>query len=122
MFATILKTPMQVLMPIIIMITMVGVYSINNSIFDLFLVMVFGVLGFYLKRTEYKPAPLVLGLVLGPTLERGLTQGLIIGDGNILSFFMRPISGGILLFAIALISYNVIICLTEKRKKTRCMR
>jgi putative tricarboxylic transport membrane protein len=99
------------------MITMVGVYSINNSIFDLFLVMTFGVLGFYMKRTEYKPAPLVLGLVLGPTLERGLTQGLIIGDGSILSLFMRPIAGGILVFALMLICYNAVCWIAEKRSK-----
>lgn len=107
MFATILKTPMKILLPLIIMITLVGAYSINNSIFDLFLVITFGVLGFYMKRTEFKPAPLIIGLVLGPTMERGLTQGLIIGDGNLLSFFMRPISGSILVLALLLICYNI---------------
>jgi putative tricarboxylic transport membrane protein len=117
MFATILKTPMKILMPIIIMITMVGVYSINNSIFDIMLVMIFGVLGFYMKRTDYKPAPLIVGLVLGPTLERGLTQGLIIANGDIWSFFMRPIAGTILVVALVLISYNVVNWLIAIKNK-----
>lgn len=118
-FATILKTPMKILMPLIIMITMIGVYSINNSIFDLFLVMTFGVLGFYLKRTEYKPSPLIIGLVLGPVMERGLTQGLIITNGDIGAFFMRPLAGSILAIALLLIVYHAakqVIALKGTRK------
>ncbi|MCE5286939.1 MAG: tripartite tricarboxylate transporter permease [Pelosinus sp.] len=116
-FASILKIPMQILLPLVIMITLVGAYSINNSIFDLFLVMVFGVLGFHMKRTEYKPAPLIVGLVLGPTMERGLTQGLIIENGSILSFFMRPIAGSFLLVAVLLIGYSLINWIIKRTPK-----
>lgn len=107
MFTYILKTPVNILMPIIVVITMTGAYSINNSIFDIGLLIGFGVLGFFMKRTGYEPAPLVLGLMLGPTIERGLAQGLIIGNGNIWSFFTRPISGTLLAIGMILIIYNI---------------
>ncbi len=106
-FAYILKTPINILMPVVIMITMAGAYSLNNSIFDLWLLVVFGLLGFFMKRTGYEPAPLAIGLILGPTLEIGLTQGLIIGNGDVWSLFMRPISGAILAIGIALILCNI---------------
>lgn len=108
MFAYILKTPINILMPIVLLVTMTGAYSLNNSIFDLWLLVIFGLLGFFMKRTGYEPAPLAIGLILGPTLERGLTQGLIIGDGNVWSLFTRPISGKILAVAIILIVFNIV--------------
>jgi putative tricarboxylic transport membrane protein len=108
LFAMVLKTPLNLLMPIVLILTLTGAYTINNSIVDLVLVSVFGILGFLMKRTGFAPAPLVIGLILGPTMERGLIQGLIIGNGDIWSFFMRPISGTILTFALLLIFYNIV--------------
>jgi putative tricarboxylic transport membrane protein len=108
LFANILKTPMNILMPIVAMITITGAYAINNSIFDLWLLLIFGVLGFFLKKTGFEPTPLVIGLILGPTLERGLAQGLIIGNGDIWSIFTRPIAGTLLGIAAAIIIYNLI--------------
>lgn len=108
LFAYILKTPLNILMPTVLMLTMVGAYSINNSIFELWLLIIFGIIGFFLKRTGYEPSPLIIGFILGPTLERGLVQGLIIGNGEILSLFTRPISGTLLVIAISLIFYNLV--------------
>lgn len=108
LFASILKTPINILMPIVLMLTMVGAYSINNNIFDLWLLIIFGVFGFFMKRIGYEPAPLVIGFILGPTLERGLVQGLIIGNGEILSLFTRPLSGTLLFIGVILILYNVV--------------
>jgi putative tricarboxylic transport membrane protein len=107
-FTTLLRIPVNILMPIVFMIIIIGVYSINNSFFDLWLLIIFGIFGFFMKRTGYEPAPLIIGLVLGPILERGLIQALIINDGNLLTFFMRPISGTILMLAFLLIIYNVV--------------
>lgn len=106
-FAYTLKIPMNIMLPTVVIITMTGAYSINSSIFDLGLLIFFGVLGFVMKHTGYDPAPLAIGLILGPTLERGLVQGLIIGDGNILSFFTRPISGIFLTIGVIIILYNI---------------
>ncbi|MPN49933.1 hypothetical protein SDC9_197557 [bioreactor metagenome] len=94
-------------MPIVLVVTITGAYSINNSFFDLALLIGFGILGFFMKRTGYDPAPLIIGLILGPTLETGLTQSLIIGNGNVWSFFTRPISGIILGIGLFIIIYNL---------------
>ena len=113
-FASLLKTPVNILMPIVLMITMTGAYSINNSLFDLGLLLVFGVLGFFMKRTGYEPAPLVIGLILGPALETGLTQSLIIGNGDVSTLFMRPISGTILTIGFLIILHNIVSWLGGK--------
>lgn len=107
-FASLLKTPLNILMPIVLVVTISGAYSINNSFFDLALLIGFGVLGFFMKRTGYDPAPLIIGLILGPTLETGLTQSLIIGNGNTWFFFTRPISGSILVIGLFIIIYNLV--------------
>lgn len=106
-FAAILKTPSNLLLPLILILTLTGAYTINNSLFDLLLLAVFGVLGFFMKKTGFEAAPLVVGLILGPILERGLVQGLIIGDGHLGFFFSRPISGSILALALLLLVYHL---------------
>ncbi len=106
-FTWILKIPINILMPIVLMITMTGAYSINNSIFDVALLILFGILGFFMKQADYEPAPLALGLILGPVLENGLAQGLIIGDGHIWFLFSRPISGTILWLGVGLLLFQL---------------
>lgn len=107
-FAYLLRTPIHYLMPIVLILTILGTYSMNNSLFDIILLLVFGVLGFLMKKTGYEPAPLVIGLILGPIMERGLTQSLILSNGQIGALFMRPISGMILWLGILLLLYQVI--------------
>ncbi|MDF2500054.1 MAG: protein of unknown function transrane [Anaerosporomusa subterranea] len=106
-FVQLLKTPLNILMPLIGAVTLTGAYVVNNSVFDVMWVIVFGVLGFLLRRSGFEPAPLIIGLVLGPELERGLVQGLIILDGNLWSLFSRPISGVILTLGAVFILYPV---------------
>lgn len=105
-FVQLLKTPLHILMPLVAAITLTGAYSINNSIFDLGWVIIFGVIGFLLRRAGFEPAPLVIGLVLGPELERGLTQGLIISNGNVWTLVSRPISATILSIGAIIMLYN----------------
>ncbi|KYZ75501.1 transporter [Anaerosporomusa subterranea] len=104
-FVQLLKTPLNILMPLVGAVTLTGAYVVNNSVFDVMWVIVFGVLGFLLRRSGFEPAPLIIGLVLGPELERGLVQGLIILDGSIWSLFTRPISGAILTLGAMFILY-----------------
>lgn len=105
-FVQLLKTPMYILMPLVAVVTLTGAYSINNSIFDLGWVIIFGVIGFLLRRAGFEPAPLVIGLVLGPELERGLAQGLIISNGNVWTLISRPISATILSVGAIVMLYN----------------
>ena len=71
---------------------MIGVYSINNSVFDIWVMIVFGVIGYIMKKCDYEPAPLLLAYVLGPMLEQALRQSLIMSNGSFSIFFVRPIS------------------------------
>lgn len=102
-FASMLKTPANILMPIVMVITFTGAYSTNNSIFDLVLLLILGVFAYFISKFGYSMAPLAVGLVLGSTIETGLVQGLIICNGNFLELMSRPIAGSILAFAIVLV-------------------
>lgn len=119
LFAYLLRTPIHILMPVVLIITITGAYSINNSIFDLVLLAAFGILGFFMKQTGYEPAPLALGLILGPTLETGLVQGLIIGDGNPWFFLSRPISGTILWCGVILLVFQAVKLIVRKQQSIR---
>jgi putative tricarboxylic transport membrane protein len=96
MFVKILKIRPAILAPITVLITLVGVYTVNNSVFDIVLVIVFGVLGYLMKKLGFDPGPLVLAFVLGTLLEDSLRRSLLIFDGDPTNFFTRPISGTLL--------------------------
>jgi putative tricarboxylic transport membrane protein len=100
LFVRALRIPYGILMPLIIVFCVTGAYSLKNSIFDVGQMIVFGVLGYAMRRLGYSPAALVLALVLGPMAERALRQSLIISDQGAAIFFMRPISGVLMVAAI----------------------
>lgn len=107
-FVQLLKTPLNILMPLVAILTLTGAYSINNSVSDLIWIVFFGMIGFFLRRTGLEPAPLIIGIVVGPELERGLIQGLIICNGSIWNMCARPISGTILTLGVIFILYNTV--------------
>jgi putative tricarboxylic transport membrane protein len=92
-FAQLLRTPIEILMPLVAMVVMVGGYVINNSMFDLWLLIVFGVLGYLMRLGSYNFTPMVIGLFLGPTMEKSFQQSMVMLDGNVLALFTRPLSG-----------------------------
>jgi putative tricarboxylic transport membrane protein len=92
LFVRALRVPYAVLMPIIIALCVTGSYSLKNSVWDVGQMLVFGMLGYAMKKLGYSPAALVLALVLGPLAERALRQSLIISDAGIGIFFLRPIA------------------------------
>ena len=87
-------------MPLIITISAVGVFATDNNIFDMWVMAVFGVIGYLMKKLDYPAAPAVLALVLGPMVEMSLRQSLTISHGNLSIFFTRPISGTLTVIAI----------------------
>ena len=93
LFVQIMKVPKQLLLPLIVLLCLVGVYSVNSSYVDLAVLIVFGVVGYVLRDIGYSPAPLVLALVIGPMMETALRQSLMTSQGDISALFMRPISG-----------------------------
>ena len=87
------------------LITLIGAYTVHNSVFDIGLVIAFGVLGYLMKKLGFDPGPLVLAFVLGSLLETSLRRSLLLFDGNPAGFLTRPISGTLfaLLVAVALL-------------------
>jgi putative tricarboxylic transport membrane protein len=122
-FVQLLKTPLNILMPLIALLTLTGAYSINNSMSDLVWIVLFGIIGFFLRRTGFEPGPLLIGVILGPGLEQGLVRGLIICDGNIWAMLTRPIAGSIFAIGVLVILYNTtcwIIKINKRRRGASC--
>jgi putative tricarboxylic transport membrane protein len=91
-FVRALRIPYGMLMPLIVVWCITGAYSLNNKLWDVGQMLVFGVLGYAMKKLDYSAAALTLALVLGPLAERALRQSLIISDAGVGIFFMRPIA------------------------------
>jgi putative tricarboxylic transport membrane protein len=104
LFVRVLQIPYAYLYPLIIMFCIVGVYLVNNSIVDVWIMLIMGVVGYGLRKFDFDPAPLVLGLVISPILEQSLRQSLIMSNGNYLIFFSRPISAGLMAVSIGLLA------------------
>lgn len=103
MWVQILRVPYRILFPLILLFCLIGVYSVNNSIVDIFVMVIFGVIGYLTRKTGYEPAPLILAVVLGPMFENAVRQSLIMSGGNFSIFFTKPISCGFVLLAIFLL-------------------
>lgn len=88
----ILRVPRERLMPIVFVLCMIGPYAITQRLFDVYVTLFFGILGFILREMKYPMAPLVLGLILGDILDKSLRRALVLSDGDFTPFFMRPIS------------------------------
>jgi putative tricarboxylic transport membrane protein len=107
-FVAVLRVPYRVLAPLIAIFCVVGVYSVNYSVFDLWIMLVFGVIGYLTNKMNYPQAPLVLALVLGGQLEVSLRQSLKMSEGDISTFFTRPISGVIMAVVIVIILWPIL--------------
>jgi putative tricarboxylic transport membrane protein len=103
----ILKVPYRILFPLILFICLIGSYSIQNSIFDVLLMLIFGIIGYLFRKFKYEPAPLIMAFVLGPLLEKSLRQSLLMSMGNFSIFFTRSISAFCLIIAILLLLLSI---------------
>ncbi|MCD2185005.1 tripartite tricarboxylate transporter permease [Rhizobium sp. GN54] len=91
------------LFPAVIAIIAFGIYGINNAMFEVVLVIGFGLLGYLMMKLDYPPVPLVLGMILGPILERGIRRTLVASDGDLSVFFRSPIAIGIIVVTVVLL-------------------
>jgi putative tricarboxylic transport membrane protein len=87
----ILLVPRERLMPVVFVLCVVGSFAITSRVFDIYVMLVFGLIGFVMRELKFNMAPLILGLVLGDLLEKNLTRGLVLSDGSLLPFFTRPV-------------------------------
>ncbi|MBM4331588.1 MAG: tripartite tricarboxylate transporter permease [Deltaproteobacteria bacterium] len=103
-WARMLKIPHKFLIPLILAFSVVGVYTVNNNLGEVWIMFVFGIIGYFMKKFGFPPAPVVLALVLTPLMEHALQQSLQMSRGNFSIFFTRPIS--LILLMVALISFS----------------
>jgi putative tricarboxylic transport membrane protein len=96
LFANLLRVPKKVLLPLVMLFCFTGMYSVNNSVPDIWMMLGMGVLGYLLRGWAYEGAPLLLGLVLGPKLEVAFRQSVMISHGDFGIFIERPISATLL--------------------------
>ena len=110
-----LTIPYRFLYPAILVFCCIGVYSVNNTSFDIYLTAIFGILGYIFIKLGCEPAPLLLGFVLGPMMEENFRRALLLSRGDYTVFLTRPLSGGLLIAA----SLLVLIVALPAFKKTR---
>ncbi|HSA90956.1 MAG TPA: tripartite tricarboxylate transporter permease [Burkholderiales bacterium] len=114
LFVRAVRIPYSVLLPLIVVFCVTGAYSLKNNVWDVGMMLVFGVVGYFMKKLGYSPAALVLALVLGPLAERALRQSLIISDAGLGILFMRPISGVLTALALAAVAVPVVRAFLRK--------
>src|SRR5262249_46795310 len=91
----VLRAPRNILMPVILLFCVVGSFAINNTVFGVLLILVFGLVAFFLEENGFPVAPAILGVVLGNMMEENFVTSMIKSDGDASAFFTRPIAGGL---------------------------
>ncbi len=117
MWVKVLEIPYKILFPLILLFCLIGAYSMNNVVFDLYVMLLFGLVGWIMRKFGYEGAPLILAYVLGPMLENSLRQSLLISKGSFLIFFSHPISAIALGFAALLLLSNLFPYFKKRRKE-----
>ena len=112
----ILKVPYPILFPMILLFCLIGVYSLNNNVGEMGLMLFFGGVGYLMKKFGYETPPLVLALVLGPLMENALRQSLSMSNGSAEIFFTRPISLIIMLLSLLLLVIPLVPWIKKKRE------
>jgi putative tricarboxylic transport membrane protein len=113
-----LMLPFTILAPIIFVLCIVGGYAPEQSMHDVWLMLIFGVAGYLLRKLNYPVAPAVLAIVLGPLAERSMRQSLLLSQGEFSIFVTRPISATCIAIAIALMLYPVVASWRRRRTAT----
>src|SRR5579885_1327956 len=108
LFAAILRVPFSVIAPIIVVICAIGAYTVHNSTFDVWMMMVFGVAGYVFKKLSYPLAPMVLAIVLGDRAEASFRQAMLVSQGDMSVFFSNKLVGGLTTLALLLLVWPLV--------------
>ena len=117
LFIFVLRMPFTILAPVIFMLCVVGGYAPSQTMHDVWLIFIFGVVGYLMRKLDYPMAPAVLAIVLGPLAEKAFRQSLIGVQGDVTVFFTRPLSGTFMVLALLLFAYP--LYLSHRRRKAR---
>jgi TctA family transporter len=107
LWVRLLQIPYHFLYPTIIVLICIGVYSANNSIFDVGIALVLGVVGYAMRLLDYEPAPLLIGFVLGPMMEENFRRAMLFSRGDYMTFINQPVSGTLLALSALLLLWAV---------------
>jgi len=108
LFAAILRVPFSVIAPIIMVVCAIGAYTIHNSIFDVWMMVVFGIAGYLFKKLQYPLAPMVLAIVLGDATESSFRQAMLVSQGDLSIFFSKPLVGSLTGLALVLLFWPLL--------------
>jgi putative tricarboxylic transport membrane protein len=114
MWVKVLRIPYTILFPLILLFCLIGVYSVNNSLVDIYLMILFGIVGYLMQKFGFEPAPLALAYVLSPLLEVALRQSLSISGGSFIIFLSRPISLVCILLVAGLLAFQIYSYFSKK--------
>ncbi|MCE5264368.1 MAG: tripartite tricarboxylate transporter permease [Deltaproteobacteria bacterium] len=115
LWVKILRIPYHYLFPLILLFCVIGAYTVNNNAYDILIMLIFGVIGYGMKKLDYEAAPLVLALVLGPIMENAVRRSLVISEGDPTVFFTRPISAFFLVLGLLILFSPLFL----KKKRVR---
>ncbi|HME44864.1 MAG TPA: tripartite tricarboxylate transporter permease [Syntrophorhabdales bacterium] len=108
LWVRILRVPYPILFPLILFFCAIGVYTVNNSVFDIYLMVIFGLAGYLMKKLDFEPAPLAMAYVLSPILESSFRQSLSLSGGGLSIFFSRPISLVCMVLVVLLLGFQLV--------------
>ena len=117
LWVRLLRVPYRMLYPAILIFCCIGVYSISSAPADVMMTAAFGLVGYWLIKHDFEPAPMLLGFVLGPLMEENLRRAMLIQRGDATVFFTRPISGTLLALALLLLLISVLPMIRKRREE-----
>jgi putative tricarboxylic transport membrane protein len=115
LFINILRTPKNLLMPIILVLCVVGAFAVNHSVTDVWIMMIAGIAGYILDKLGFSTAPLILAVVIGPMMEDSLRQSLLISHGSLNIFINQPIAFSLLILTLVVMLLPFISKITKRR-------
>lgn len=116
-FVRLLKIPKHYLLPVIVSLTVVGAYGVNNRVFDVATILIFGIIGYVMEKFKFPLAPIILGFILGPIVETNLRRGLMFSEGSFLPFITSPIAAVFLIVAL----YSAVSSVIKNHKRSKAV-
>ncbi|WP_320045895.1 tripartite tricarboxylate transporter permease [uncultured Ilyobacter sp.] len=117
-FAAVLKLPYGIIAPMIVMFSIIGAYARSNDMFQIWVMLTFGVFGYFMKKYQFSAASLILGIVLGNMMEESFRRQLLLSNGSYMSFFQRPIAVTIFIAVAFVLFFPIVAGILEKKKAT----
>jgi len=117
LWVRVLSVPYAILFPMILLICLIGAYSLNGSLVEMVIMVLFGIIGYLMKKLDYEIAPVVLAMVLGTMMEPALRQSMMMSNGQISIFFTRPVSLVLMIITAGIVVYSLFMKMVRRVKE-----